>query len=118
MGTTFAGLAIVVVLAAWHLRTRRHPNWRRSRDARFFITLGYPFVGVAAFFLANAVNDTSWNWAIGNVWALVAVTLFVYGFQSLDTPTPERPPDPAPPALKPAVVPRTSARNGSAEPGP
>lgn len=82
---------MVIALGAWHLRIRRHPNWCHSRDARFYITLGYPLVAVAVFFLANTIGHTDVNWLIGMVWSLVSVSLFVYGFQALQTPvTPGR----------------------------
>jgi hypothetical protein len=84
--TTTVGIAVIGALGAWYLHTRKHPNWQRNRDARFYITLGYPFTGVAVFFLANTVGHTDLNWLIGMAWALVATLLFVCGFQALHDP--------------------------------
>jgi ABC-type Fe3+ transport system permease subunit len=86
MGPTIAAATMIALLSAWHLRTRRHPNWRRSRDARFYIGLGYPSVAIAVCFLADPSGAAGWNWVLGNVWALVASTVFVCGFQALDQP--------------------------------
>jgi uncharacterized membrane protein len=88
MHTTLVGIAVVLALGAWHLRIRRHPNWRHSGDARFYITLGYPLVGIAVFFLANAIGHTDVNWLIGMGWALLSTSLFVYGCQALNSPVP------------------------------
>ena len=97
MHTTLVGIAVILALGAWHLRIRRHPNWRHSGDARFYITLGYPLVGIAVFFLANAVGHTDVNWLIGMGWALLSTSLFVYGCQALNSPVPH-PRDDAPAA--------------------
>lgn len=84
--TTTVGIVMVLALGAWHLHTRRHPNWKKSHDARFYITLGYPLVAVAVFFLANAIDNNDASWAAGMAWALVSTSLFVYGFQALNNP--------------------------------
>ncbi len=109
--TTTVGIVMVLVLGAWHFHTRRHPNWRTSPDARFYITLGYPLVAVAVFFLANAIDNTDVGWAIGMAWALVSTSLFVYGFQALNGPAAQGPTtttdrSPIPPVQR---VPPTSA---------
>lgn len=108
MGSTVAGIATILVLGAWHLRTRRHPNWRHSRDARFYITTGYPLLAVAVFFLAGANNGTDLNWVFGNIWALISCTLLVYGFQALGTHV-----DHDPPARPPATEPSPATRRGA-----
>jgi peptidoglycan/LPS O-acetylase OafA/YrhL len=88
---TGVGIALVLVLGAWHLRIRRHPNWRSNSLARFYITLGYPFVAVAVYLLTGASRLDGWDWALGNVWALVAAVCFVKGFQHLDSPQESQP---------------------------
>ncbi|TFV58658.1 hypothetical protein E4P42_11230 [Mycobacterium sp. PS03-16] len=112
MGSTVAGIATILVLAAWHLRTRRHPNWRHSRDARFYITTGYPFLAVAVYFLAGAASGTDLNWMFGNIWALVSCTSLVYGFQALDTPVDREPPPPTS-RVAPATHDRRTAPDGA-----
>jgi hypothetical protein len=84
MGSTTAAVVMVVVLAARHLKTRRHANWKVSADARFYITSGYPLVAIAVYFLTSATSNTDWAWVGGNLWALVAMTAFVYGFNALN----------------------------------
>jgi uncharacterized membrane protein len=85
MGSTIAVIITVVALCGWHPRTRRHPAWRVSADARFYITAGYPLVMIAVYWLMQSTSATAmgWEWALGNLWALVAVISFVYGFNSL-----------------------------------
>ena len=97
MGSTLAAIATVVGLAGWHLRIRRHTNWRSSNDGRYYITLAYPAVAIAVYWLAQSSNGTDWMWALGCLWALVAMVSFVYGFQELNTPAKER-------STKPAVA--------------
>ena len=84
MGSTIAAVVMVVVLAARHLKTRRHASWKVSADARFYITSGYPLVAIAVYFLTSATSNTDWAWVVGNLWALVAMTAFVYGFNALN----------------------------------
>ena len=55
-----------------------------SADARFYITAAYPLVAIAVFWLVQSTTTTSWEWVIGNVWALVAMISFVYGFNALN----------------------------------
>lgn len=86
MTSTIAAILIVVVLAAWHLRTRRHASWRSSADARFYITIGHPLVAIAVYFLVNSARGTDWEWAFGNFWAFVAMVCFVVGFNALNSP--------------------------------
>ena len=89
MGSTIAAVLTVVVLAIWHLRTRRHPNWSHGTDGRFCITLGYPAVVIAVHWLVEVTSSTDWAWALGNLWALAAMTSFVYGFNALNGDTSE-----------------------------
>lgn len=84
MSSTVAAILTVVVLTAWHLRTRRHPCWSANANARFYIFMGYPAVAIAAFWLVGAATATGWEWAIGNAWALAAMVSFVYGFNALN----------------------------------
>lgn len=83
MDSAIAAILTVAVLAGWHLRTRRHPCWSASADARFYIVAGYPTVAIAVFWLVEATTTTGWEWAIGNLWALAAMVSFVYGFNAL-----------------------------------
>lgn len=89
MGSTVAAILTVATLTVWHLRTRRHPCWSTSPSGRFYITAGYPAVAIAVFWLVDAsirattTTTVGWEWAIGNLWALVAMVSFVYGFNAL-----------------------------------
>ncbi len=83
MSSTIAAILTVATLALWHLRTRRHPCWSTSPNARFYITIGYPAVAIAVFWLVEATTTMGWEWAIGNLWALGAMVSFVYGFNAL-----------------------------------
>jgi len=87
MGSTIAVIITVAVLGGWYLRTRRHSAWTVSADGRFYITAGYPLVTIAMYWLVQSMSRTAigWEWALGNLWALVAVTSFVYGFNALHT---------------------------------
>ena len=49
MGSSLAGVIVLVGLGLWHLRTRRHPNWSSCPDGRFYITIGYPAVVIAVY---------------------------------------------------------------------
>ncbi len=85
---TGVGIALIVVLGGWHLRTRRHPNWHRNSLARFYITVGYPLIAIAVYLLVVATGTGSWDWALGSLWALIAAVCFVLGFQHLNAPPP------------------------------
>jgi hypothetical protein len=93
MGSTIAGVATTLALGFWYLRTRRHPNWRRSPEARFYVTTGYPLTAIAVYWLVQS-NRTDWAWTVGNLWTLAAMILFVRGFNALNQPIP----DDSPPA--------------------
>lgn len=83
MGTSVAAVAIVLVLGLCHLRNRRHPGWLASAYGRFYVTSGYSLTAVAAYWLTAAPTATSWEWALGNAWTLVAMVFFVHGFALL-----------------------------------
>lgn len=87
MGPTVAAIITLLVLVGWHLRTRRHPNWSVSPDARFYIFSGYPLVAIAVFWLTESTTGTDWPWVMGNLWAFVAMLLFVRGFNALHLAT-------------------------------
>ncbi|BBZ34894.1 hypothetical protein [Mycolicibacterium confluentis] len=84
MSTVVCALA-VAVLAGWHLRTRRHPGWRLSRDGRFYIVLGYPMLMIGLYWLIMAPTMTGWQSVLGDAWAFAAMVTFVYGFAHLQT---------------------------------
>ena len=76
MSPAIAAILTVATLVVWHLRTRRHPNWSVCPDGRFYITIGYPAVVIAAYWLLNSSTATGLEWAIGNLWALGAMVSF------------------------------------------
>lgn len=84
MVSTVAGIATVLILAAWHVRNRRHVGWKVSADGRYFVCLGYPMVAIAVYWLVDSPTATAWEWALGNLWALAAMVSFVYGFNALN----------------------------------
>ena len=79
MSSTITAIAVIGVLAAWHVRNARHPGWRASSEGRFNIYCGY--------FLVIAPTATAWEWALGNAWALAAMVAFVSGFAQLNRAT-------------------------------
>ena len=83
MGSTIAAIVTIVGLALCHLRIRQHPGWRNSSDARFSITLGYPLVAIAVYWLAQSWHGSDWAWMMGSLWAVVAMVAFVHGFKVL-----------------------------------
>jgi hypothetical protein len=87
MGGSIVAVVAVVVLTAWHLRTRTHSSWSVSADGRFFIHMGYPMVAIAVYWLTDSPTATGWEWAVGNLWALAAMIFFVYGFNALNRAT-------------------------------
>ena len=91
MGSSLAGVITLVALGLWHLRTRRHPNWSTCPDGRFYITIGYPAVVIAVYWLLNSPTATGLEWALGNLWALGAMSSFVYGFNALDAESERQP---------------------------
>ena len=66
MGSTIVTVVMLAVLAAWHVKIRRHANWKFSADARFYITSGYPLVAIAVYFLSTATTGTDWTWVVGD----------------------------------------------------
>src|SRR4051812_37703544 len=83
MGSATAAILSVAILAVWHIRTRRHPGWGVSATGRFYITTGYPAVAIAVYWLSHVTDDHSWEWVFGNLWALVAMIMFVLGCNCL-----------------------------------
>jgi hypothetical protein len=84
MGSSLACAITLVALGLWHLRTRRHPTWSVCPDGRFYITIGYPAVVIAVYWLMNSPTTTGLEWVLGNLWALGAMTAFVCGFDALN----------------------------------
>jgi hypothetical protein len=95
MGSTIAAIATIAGLALCHLRIRQHPGWRSSSDARSSITLGYPLVAIAVYWLAQSWHGADWAWMMGSGWAIVAMVAFVHGFKLLavESTAPESDPD-------------------------
>lgn len=87
MESTITAALLIVLLTGWHLHNRRHPGWLASNDGRFYVLCGYPLVTVAAYWLVTAPAATTWEWAFGNAWALVAMVAFVLGFDALNRAT-------------------------------
>lgn len=84
MESTLFAVAMVSALLAWHRRNRRHPGWHGSDAGRFYVYCGYSLVAVAGYWLYSAPHTTTWEWALGNMWALVAMVSLVWGFESLN----------------------------------
>jgi hypothetical protein len=84
IGSSLVAIITVVALGGWHLRNRRHPNWSVCPDGRFYITIGYPAVVIALYWLVNSSTTAGLEWALGNLWALGAMTAFVYGYNALN----------------------------------
>ena len=87
MSSTITAIAVIGILAAWHVRNARHPGWRASSEGRFNIYCGYFLVIIAAYWLVSAPTATAWEWALGNAWALAAMVAFVSGFAQLNRAT-------------------------------
>lgn len=83
MISSVVAVVIVISLGLWHVHNRRHPGWLASPDGRFHVLSGYALAAVAAYWLAAAPTATTWEWALGNAWALVAMVSFVHGFALL-----------------------------------
>jgi hypothetical protein len=102
--SSLVAIITVVALGGWHLRNRRHPNWSVCPDGRFYITIGYPAVVIALYWLMNS-STTAWlEWVLGSLWAVGAMTAFAYGYNALNAvserqnligPAVESMPDPA-----------------------
>jgi hypothetical protein len=84
MASSLVALITVVALGVWHIRIRRHASWWTCPNGRFYITLGYPAVLIAVYWLANSSTIGGLEWALGNLWALGAMSAFVYGFNALN----------------------------------
>lgn len=87
MESTFVAAAIVAALLLWHRHNRRHPGWQASDAGRFYVFCGYSLVAVAAYWLYTAPQATTWEWAFGNMWALLAMVSLVWGYESLNRAT-------------------------------
>src|SRR6478609_3125239 len=83
MGSAVAAVLTVGILTVWHLRTRRHPSWSASATGRFYITIAYPAVAIAVYWLSQVTTLDGWSWAFGNLWARAAMVMFVLGFDAL-----------------------------------
>ena len=70
MGPSFAAVITLVALCVWHLQVRRHPSWSTCPDGRFYITIGYPAVAIAVYWLMNSSTVSGLEWARVTLWAL------------------------------------------------
>lgn len=109
MESTITAAVIVLALSAWHLHNRRHPGWRASDQGRFLVLSGYSLVAIAAYWLGTAPTATTWEWALGNLWALAAMLAFVSGFEMLNRTTSEH-------AERAQVFERVDASTGAVPP--
>jgi len=91
MDSTIAALITVAVLAGWHVRTRRQASWAVSSKGRTFVLTGYFAVAIGVYWLVGAPTATGWEWLVGNLWTLGAMTSFVYGFEALQASLAGRP---------------------------
>ncbi|MBB2991303.1 hypothetical protein FHR72_002787 [Mycolicibacterium iranicum] len=87
MQSTITAVATVAALLVWHQHTRRHPGWRACDGGRFSVYCGYSLVAIATYWLVEAPTTTTWEWAMGNAWALAAMVAFVRGFDALNRVT-------------------------------
>ena len=86
MESTFTAVAIVVALAVWHLRNRRHPGWHASDNGRSYLLCGYSVAASSVYWLAHP-PVTVWQWLFAFGWAMAGVAAFVLGFDALDRAT-------------------------------
>ncbi|MDY6999452.1 MAG: hypothetical protein SW019_22905 [Actinomycetota bacterium] len=83
MSSTITAIAVSVALTVWHVFNRRQPGWHASVDGRLTIYCGYCLVIIASYWLVTAPTATTWEWVLGNAWALAAMVAFVSGFGAL-----------------------------------
>jgi hypothetical protein len=84
MVSTVAAIMVIAFIVVLHLRMRRHPGWWTSADGRYYVTVSYPMLAIAVYWLTSSPTGTDWEWALGNAWALAAAVSFVYGHEALD----------------------------------
>jgi hypothetical protein len=83
MVTTVTAIAVALALLAVDRYIRRHPAWGVSGHARFCVSIAYPMVVIATYFLAAVPTQTGWDWVFGLVWAVAALVSFATGFEAL-----------------------------------
>ena len=83
MVTPVTAIAVAVALALCDRRFRRHPAWDFSPRGRFYVSISYPMIAVAAYFLMESSNGTAWAWALCLGWALAAISVFAIGYAAL-----------------------------------
>lgn len=83
MVTTVTAIAVAAGLLAVHRHIRRHPAWAVSARARFCVSIGYPMVAIAAYFVVAAPAQTGWDWVFGLAWAVAAIASFTAGLTAL-----------------------------------
>ncbi|MET0897805.1 MAG: hypothetical protein ABWY45_07840 [Mycobacterium sp.] len=83
MVTAVTAIVVAVALGLCDRRARRHPAWDFSPRGRFYVSIGYPMVAIAAYFLMESSSGAPWALALCLGWALAASTVFVLGFTAL-----------------------------------
>lgn len=83
MTSQTVAVLVVVVLGAWQLRIRRHPAWSVSAPARHHLDTACLLVVIAAYWLTDAPTTLGWEWVVGNLWLLAAVTSMALGLRAL-----------------------------------
>ena len=84
MVTSVTAIVVAVALGLCDRRVRRHPAWDFSPRGRFYVSVSYPMIAIAAYFLMESSNGTDWALALCVGWALAAITTFALGFIALN----------------------------------
>lgn len=89
MGSQITVIAVVVALALWHMRLRRHPNWAISEDGRFYLSTGTWTLLITLYWYLQAQLEPNWVWQIWPILAVASGLLLLHGLNALDV-TPDR----------------------------
>lgn len=83
MVTPVTAILVAIALGLCDRQFRRHPAWDVCPRGRFYVSISYPMIAIAAYFLMESSNGTAWAWALCLGWALAAITVFAIGFAAL-----------------------------------
>lgn len=83
MGSTAVAVLLLVVFTLWQVHNRRHPAWPVSAAARCYVNTGCLLAVLAGFWLTEASSTTGWEWLVGDLLLLAAVTSTVLGRNAL-----------------------------------